>query len=379
MAMHWLDLARYADTHGYHLDSGRDMWKWREWVIDAFNRNQPYDQFAVEQLAGDLLPEATLAQKIATGFNRNSMINFEGGAIPEEYLTHYIIDRVNTTATVFLGLTMGCAQCHDHKFDPISQTDFYRFFAYFNAVPENGLDGRNGNAKPLVMVPTLEQERELDRLQSEVTQAEARLKEATARLDAEQADWEKTATNLLQRWQVLAPVALQSSGGSTLTLREDRSFVAGGENPLHDVYEITARTESMDIRALRLEALPDDSLPGKGPGRHGNASFVLSEVELEAVSLAPPGESRTIRFAQAAADYSQKGYEIAKVIDGRSDTGWAIDAPERHQPGTAWLVSEAPFGFEGGTELRIRLRYETLHQHGLGRARLAISQDPWAG
>jgi hypothetical protein len=126
MAMEWLDLARYSDTHGYHIDSLREMWPWRDWVIKAYNQNMPYDQFTVEQLAGDLLPNATLDDKIATGFNRNNMINFEGGAVPQEYHAEYVIDRASTTGTAWLGLTMGCARCHDHKFDPIRQKDFYR-------------------------------------------------------------------------------------------------------------------------------------------------------------------------------------------------------------------------------------------------------------
>jgi hypothetical protein len=152
MAMQWLDLARYADTHGFHIDSHRDMWIWRDWVIGAFNRNMPYDQFSIWQLAGDLLPERTREQRIASGFNRNHMINYEGGAIPEEYQTEYVVDRVDTTATVWLGLTMGCARCHDHKYDPIKQTDFYKFFAFFNTIDEEGLDGKRGNATPHMRV-----------------------------------------------------------------------------------------------------------------------------------------------------------------------------------------------------------------------------------
>jgi len=164
MAMMWLDLARYADTHGYHIDSHRDMWPWRDWVIRAFNENKRFDQFTIEQLAGDLLPDATQDQKIATGFNRNHMINFEGGAIPEEYLNEYVIDRVETTATTWLGLTMGCARCHSHKYDPISQKEFYQFYAFFNSVPEVGLDGRVGNAVPMLSLPTDEQKAEQQQL-----------------------------------------------------------------------------------------------------------------------------------------------------------------------------------------------------------------------
>ena len=157
MAMEWLDAARFADTNGYHLDNGRDMTRWRAWVIDAFNQNLPFDEFTIDQIAGDLLPNATPDQRIASGFNRNNMINFEGGAIPEEYHTAYIIDRVSTTGTVWLGLTVGCAQCHDHKFDPITQRDFYQLYAFFNNVPEKGLDGNQGNAAPVMRFPTPEQ------------------------------------------------------------------------------------------------------------------------------------------------------------------------------------------------------------------------------
>jgi hypothetical protein len=171
LAVEWLDAARYADTHGYHIDSGRDMTRWRDWVIDAFNKNLPFDQFTVEQLAGDLLPGATLEQKVASGFNRNHMINFEGGAIPEEYHNAYIVDRVNTTSTVWLGLTIACAQCHDHKYDPISQKEFYQLYAFFHNVPERGLDGSKGNAAPTIKMPTPEQERRLRELEEAIRQA----------------------------------------------------------------------------------------------------------------------------------------------------------------------------------------------------------------
>ncbi len=157
MSVPWLDLARYSDTHGYHIDSAREMWPWRDWVISAFNQNMPYDQFTVEQIAGDLLPNATQAQQIATGFNRNHMINFEGGAIPEEYQNEYIVDRIEATSTTWLGITLGCARCHDHKYDPLTQKDFYSFGAFFNAVPEEGLDGYKGNAKPFLQLPNAQQ------------------------------------------------------------------------------------------------------------------------------------------------------------------------------------------------------------------------------
>jgi len=188
MAVDWLDAARFADTHGYHIDSGRDMSRWREYVIESFNRNLPYDQFTVEQIAGDLLPETgdreqDLRQKLASGFNRNHMINFEGGAIPQEYLNAYLVDRVNTTATVFLGLTVACTQCHDHKYDPLTQREFYQLYAFFNNLPENGLDGRKGNAVPLLSFPTPQQQAELDSLAAEIKAAEARVAAAESSQD----------------------------------------------------------------------------------------------------------------------------------------------------------------------------------------------------
>ena len=187
MTMQWLDLARYADTHGYHIDSHRDMWPWRDWVVKAFNDNMPFDRFTVEQIAGDLLPNPSRGQLVATGFNRNHMINFEGGAIAEEYQTEYVIDRLETTANVWMGMTIGCARCHDHKYDPIRQKDFYSFFAFFNTIPEKGLDGRKGNAEPMLALPDDAQKRHLDELEREI--AARSLPEEV--LAIEQINWEK--------------------------------------------------------------------------------------------------------------------------------------------------------------------------------------------
>jgi hypothetical protein len=159
MAMDWLDVAHYADTHGFNNDSERSMWRWRDWVIDAFNANMPYDRFLIEQLAGDLLPNPTLSQRIATGFGRNHVINSEGGIIEEEYRVEYVADRVRTLGMAWLGLTLECAHCHDHKFDPITQKDHYRFFAFYNNVPELGEDGRVANAVPMIPAPTDDQQR----------------------------------------------------------------------------------------------------------------------------------------------------------------------------------------------------------------------------
>lgn len=190
MAQDWLDAARYADTNGYHIDNHRDIWKWREWVIDAFNRNMPFDQFTVEQLAGDLLPNATVSQKVATGFNRNEMVNFEGGAIEEEYATKYVVGRVNTTSTVFLGLTMQCAECHDHKYDPLTQREFYQLYAFFNNVPEKGLDGQRISPAPRLKLPTEEQTARMRSYEQRVVALEQSRRAIEADLPARQARWE---------------------------------------------------------------------------------------------------------------------------------------------------------------------------------------------
>jgi len=196
MAIDWLDAARYADTHGYLFDTERAMWRWRDWVIEAFNQNLPFDQFTVQQLAGDLLPEATLDDQIATGFHRNHIINNEAGANPQEYLVENVLDRVNTTATVWLGLTLACCQCHDHKYDPFSQREYYELYAFFNTVPEAGLDGLNSNAKPLVQAPTSLDRHKLAELQQSVAAAQQQVAALEEQVAAAQSAWERTFTTV---------------------------------------------------------------------------------------------------------------------------------------------------------------------------------------
>lgn len=228
MAMRWLDLARYADTHGFHIDSHRDMWAWRDWVIDAYNRNMPFDQFTIEQLAGDLLPDPTREQLVATGFNRNHMINFEGGAIPEEYHVEYVVDRVETTSAVWLGMTMGCARCHDHKYDPIAQKDFYRFFAFFNTIDEKGLDGTQGNAKPFIPLPSESQVARRDRLEEELTAARASVDEFE--LTRLQFEWEDTALETVPappEKGLLARFAFEDELGAAELVRGEISYGVG--------------------------------------------------------------------------------------------------------------------------------------------------------
>ncbi len=379
MAVDWLDAARFADTHGYHIDSGRDMTHWREWVINAFNANMPFDQFTVEQLAGDLLPDATIAQRVASGFNRNHMINFEGGAIPDEYHTAYIVDRVNTTATVWLGLTLGCAQCHEHKYDPFTQKDYYRLFAFFYNVPENGLDGRAGNAAPLLKLPTPEQQRQHDNLTAAAREMEQRLAGPIAEVDAAQAEWERTiAEQSKTEWLALDPHQFTSKGGATLKKLDDKSILASGENPAIEAYSIAADTDLGEITAVRLELLPDDSFTAKGPGRSVNGNVVLTDVR---VAVAPavtnqdstPGAPVAVELKAASADFSQKDFPVALAIDDKPNTGWAI-YPEVGKPHEAIFELTQPRTHDGKQTITVTLDFQSsFARHQVGRFRLSVT------
>jgi hypothetical protein len=203
MAVRWLDGARYADTNGYQSDGERSMWRWRDWVIDAYNRNMPFDEFTIEQLAGDMLPNATLEQQIASGFNRNHRGNAEGGIVPEEYAAEYVVDRVDTTSTVWLGLTMGCCRCHDHKFDALTQKDFYQLFAYFNNVPEFGRAIKYGNSPPVIKSPTVEQQARLKGLDQQLADAETDFQKFLPELATAQAVWERNGDSAgVAHWTV---------------------------------------------------------------------------------------------------------------------------------------------------------------------------------
>jgi hypothetical protein len=250
IATRWLDAARYADTNGYQTDGDRTMWRWRDWVIEALNRNMPFDQFTVEQLAGDLVPNATLSQKIATGFNRNHRGNGEGGIIPEEYAVEYVVDRVDTTATVWLGLTMACGRCHDHKYDPITQREFYQVYAFFNNVPEKGKAIKYGNSPPMIKAPTPWQQEQLRGLEHRLAAAEATLRKLEPDLTAAQGRWEGTAR-------------LAQGGGSDQPIAWSLARPPLVHYPLDgDLADATGRVRPGQFR---------DGTPAYGPGRLGKA------------------------------------------------------------------------------------------------------------
>jgi cytochrome c553 len=369
MALEWLDAARFADTHGYHIDSGRNMTRWREWVIDAFNSNMPFDRFTIEQLAGDLLPNATLAQKIASGFNRNHMINFEGGAIPEEYHTAYLVDRVNTTSTVWMGLTLACAQCHEHKFDPFTQKEYYQLFAFFNNVPENGLDGQKGNAVPFIKVPNSEQAKKEKESQAAVAALEAKLKGPMPAVDTAQLAWEQAPSTQKTEWRAAVPAKFFSKGRAEFTTLDDTSVFVDGPNTPQDVYTVTLKPELPRVTALRLEALPDERMKAKGPGRSENGNFVLTGVR---VSLGDGRKGEPLKMRSASADFSQKDFPISSTIGKGS--GWAI-LPEVGKPHAAVFELSEPLA-AAGQELTVQLQFNSrFGQHQIGRFRISVTDS----
>jgi len=269
MAFRWMEAARYGDTNGYQTDGPREMWRWRDWVLDAFNRNMPYDQFTVEQLAGDLLSNATLSQRIATGFNRNHRTNGEGGIIPEEYRVEYVADRTQTTATVWMGLTLGCARCHDHKYDPFLQKDFYRLFAYFNTIPnEKGFSYNYGNEEPYIKAPLPQQEKKLAILDQRVTTAEAEYHAQNARIKNEQSAWERRLTANYD-WTVTDGLQFRSSAAlpvfdgkhSIDTPGDDKTAYFGYLDPFTLAVSMNPTSENVGIVSRS-----DDYFEGTGQG-----------------------------------------------------------------------------------------------------------------
>ena len=361
VALDWLDAARFADTHGYHIDAGRDMTRWRDYVIDAFNANLPFDRFTVEQLSGDLLPNATPTQKIASGFNRNHMINFEGGAIAEEYLSAYIVDRVNTTSTVWLGLTVACAQCHDHKYDPIRQRDFYRLYAIFHNVPERGLDGSRGNADPVFRAPTRVQEQELLRIERRLKDLENPPSTSDADLDAGLARWEKTALDAGDPvWTVLKPDRTTAGNGTKLVRQDDDSILATGPIPAIESYTITATVPLSKITGLRLEALPTAGKLGRSPNGNSVMTGVTLKIDGAAVSL-----------TDAVATFSQETFPIKSVL--AAGPGWGL-FPKVAEPNVAVFRCE-PTAAKGAIVVTLDFK-SPFAEHQLGHFRLAVTDSP---
>lgn len=368
-ARHWLDAARYADTSGYQYDRIRYQWVWRDWVINAFNSNMPFDQFTIEQNAGDLLPDATDQTRLATGFHRNHPITIEGGVIDEEYRTEYVMDRVVTTTTTWLGLTFTCARCHDHKYDPIGQDDFYSFYAFFNSVPERGLNGFNPKAKiasPLGGDPSIE-------ATARVAEAERRFKRELEAVGGSIEGWEDDVRKSIDAESLSVKIdALSAQGGTKLVMQDDGSVLATGPNPATQTYQIDFTVGDKGTRAIRLEALTHESHVSKSTGRGHNGNFVLSEVRIEvAAAGSADTELKPIKIVSAEANYEQKGYSVADAIDGKEGrTGWAIDGNTRFEDSSAvFTLAEA---VASGSRVRVRLIHTWGGSHTIGRFRLSV-------
>ena len=378
MAVHWLDLVRYADTVGYHGDQPYSVWPYRDYVIGAFNRNLPFDRFTREQIAGDLLESATREQRVASGYNRLHRITAEGGAQEGEYLAKYAADRVRTTASVWMGSTLGCAECHDHKFDPFTARDFYSFAAFFADLKERGFYGGN-QWEPRMPLPDPRQERELARLDASIADLEAVLSTPTEELVGGQLAWEERVRSLEEAgaliWAPLPPAGATAREGTELRILADASVLATGANPEKEVYRVILPAGGAPLSALRLEALPHPSLDGGSLSR-GGGDFVLTGFE---VTVGSGDRRRTVSVARARADFSRKGYEVARAIDGRADTGWAVEGGERKERRVAVFTFAEPLVPAEGESLHVTLRHESSHaRHNLGRFRLSgiALEDP---
>jgi hypothetical protein len=387
MAIGWLDVVRFADTIGYHSDNPRNIWPYRDYVIRAFNANKPFDRFTREQLAGDLLPDANQETRVASGFNRLLLTTEEGGAQPKDYEARYLTDRVRAVGAVWLGQTLGCAACHDHKFDPVTMRDFYSLGAFFADVKEPIV----GPREPGMLLPNEAQARELQRLADTVTRLEQELAGPHPELAAAFAAWQEAQRSALRddaHWQRLAPAGLVSAGGATLVARADASVLVSGPAPDKDTYTLTFTNALTEIVGLRLEALPDKSLPAKGPGRAGNGNFVLGEL-LARVERAG-AEPRRLSFTRALATYEQTSHvegnpygrwAAEAVIDGDTKpgpSGWAI-LPEVGRPQHLLMELAAPLTLSEGEGLVVELRQPHGHgSHTLGCFRVSATATPAA-
>ncbi len=373
-ARHWLDLARYADSDGFEKDTLRPhAWRYREWVIDAYNRDLPYDQFVTQQIAGDLLPSANLETKVATGFHRNTLTNTEGGVDPEQYRVEQVVDRTNTTGLVFLGLTVGCAQCHSHKYDPITQREYYQLYAFFNQAMEQDIPAPLEEEIADYERALQEWERKFFQLKAAVQEQKKRIVEDT-QASHQLAAWEAELDYTPPDWVLLEPISFSSSGGAALQKQSDGSLLATGHQPERDRYTVITKTTLTGIHGFRIEALPDPSLPAGGPGRAPDGGFVLSELKISAARQGRPTGLANVSFQAARSDFELKDFEADKIVDGDTETGWrGAPGPNEDPRHQAVVLVHKSAGYEGGTLLSFTLEHLAEEQQTLGRFRLWAS------
>src|SRR5262245_51371089 len=364
MANGWLDVVRFADTIGYHSDNPRNVWPYRDYVIRAFNTNKPFDQFTIEQLAGDLLPGATLEHKVGSCFNHLLLTTEEGGAQAKDYEVRMLADRVRAVGTVWLGQTLGCCQCPDHKFDPGTARDFYALGAFFADIKEP-IIGRRDTGLP---VPDERQMKELSRLQARVSEAQRRLEHQSPALAAGHAAWEAAVRAELAvggGWTVLRPEEAVAARGVRLSVDAEGNITAGrASRGGIDTYTLTV-TVPAGATGLRIDALANALLPNEGPGRAANGNFVLSEVSVA------DGAGQPIKLAHASATVEQSGFPASATIDGKTDknNGWAVGGATG---GDHAIVLETANPF-GGSTVVVTLRQLHGDNHTLGRFRISAT------
>ncbi len=387
----WLDAARYADSNGYEKDAPRFVWFYRDWVINALNRDVPYNQFVIEQIAGDLLPDATQDQRVATGFLRNSMLNEEGGIDPEQFRMEGMFDRIDAIGKGILGVTIQCAQCHNHKYDPLTQEEYYRLFAFIN----------NSHEADIAVYSSAEQAKRAEILR--------RTDEIQAELQRRNPDWRKRMSAWEDtlppqpEWQTLQlKVDDISTGGERELPMKDGSMLAQGYAPTKHTVKFTAKTALPRITAVRLELLLDPNLPNGGPGRSLNGTGALTEFRVEAASPDAPTDFADVKIAKATADINLPEASVDKkledksgkphltgpiqfAIDGRDDTAWGIDVGpgRRNQPRKAVFDFEQPVENPIGSLLNVYLKMEhgggnsdDNENNNLGRIRLSVTSAP---
>ena len=365
---HWLDLARYADSDGYEKDSPRPYaYLYRDWVIDAINRDLPFDQFTIEQLAGDLLPNATRAQTIATGFHRQTLLNREGGVDQEEFRNKAVVDRVDTTGAVWLGLTVGCAECHSHKYDPLTQREFYQLFAFFNNADDTDLPAPT--ASELAAYESAKGKWEAKRAPLQMSY-DAYVRDA---LPAKQAEWERTGTVDLAVWNAISPATAVAVEGTTIKIGTDHAITASGASPLTETYMVEAVVAPEKITGFRLEVLPGNK-GNAGPGRSGNGNFVLTDFKVTVIS-ANGAAPRTVALRKATADFSQKEFAVDDAIDDDPKTGWAI-SPQAKRRHVAVFECAEPLALSAGDKVRFILEQQFGNQQTILRFRLSATASP---
>ena len=370
----WLDAARYADTNGFEKDRPRSIWPYRDWVIGAFNRDLPFDRFVIDQLAGDLVTGSTLEQRVATGFLRNSMLNEEGGVDPEQFRVEGIIDRVDAVGKAFLGLTVNCAQCHTHKFDPITHREYYQFYAFLN-----------NDVEPEIEVPDAEVTKKRAEINAEVAKIEKALIASTPDLNERMARWEKSLAFVDSAWQPLEKPEIFAAFGTKFDRLEDGSFIAKGDNSTSNNYKITARSPLKSIAGFRLELLTDPTLPRTGPGRANDGSFFVTEFSVDTSTSDKPESLSKVVLSRVTSDFEREGFPVRNVIDGDAKTHWSSDAGpgRRNQSRTMVFETSSPIIVEGGTILNFQLAQRTDEKIDLGggkpnigRFRILVTSSP---